>query len=269
MPYLTFEPKEAYKQMAKDLSDRLQPVQENEKTTDEKGERERKKCAWRKRGRKKTKEYQKEKKTTQEEAEGEEVDPLQTKHNIDTKLLRAYFEGGLHPRRSLDQYYYHMLDDTMARDEDQVVDRWARRKAQKLDSDKRSDTFVLMVDQLWLWVNRGKDAEFCSIFCWLTVNLDTVITSFPQTWGEVQQYDVRQRICNHLRDVGNRPPITSVYDLVAPIMRHCLNAINQFVPPKSQFPGFEFHDFLEVFEAYISDMVTEIPEVSLFHLNMC
>jgi hypothetical protein len=44
---------------------------------------------------------------------------------FDKKLIRAYFKRGFHPRRSLDQYHYHMVDDTKVRDGDQVVDRWA------------------------------------------------------------------------------------------------------------------------------------------------
>lgn len=113
----------------------------------------------------------------------------------DTSLIEAYLkcEGlrPLHCRRTLDQYCYYMLENTEARDRDQVVYKWARKQAER-QSDKRktlgtqNDDFVggwaesqsalndmngslentrlantifkpknrpvIMVDQLWLWV---------------------------------------------------------------------------------------------------------------------
>ncbi|KAI4643012.1 hypothetical protein J4E93_007081 [Alternaria ventricosa] len=43
-------------------------------------------------------------------------------------LVTAYLHDppALHIRRTLDQYYYHMLDNTKERDMDQVVSRWAK-----------------------------------------------------------------------------------------------------------------------------------------------
>lgn len=75
----------------------------------------------------------------------------------DEKLISAYLSNKddppkLHVRRTLDQYYYHMLKDTKARDSDQVVYRWA--KLAKLVQ-KIADPKVLMVDQLWLWIVDG------------------------------------------------------------------------------------------------------------------
>jgi hypothetical protein len=75
----------------------------------------------------------------------------------DEKLISAYLSKNdddpkLHVRRTLDQYYYHMLKDTKARDNDQVVYRWAKlaKLVQKIPDPK-----VLMVDQLWLWIVDG------------------------------------------------------------------------------------------------------------------
>jgi hypothetical protein len=55
----------------------------------------------------------------------------------------------LHIRRTLDQYYFLTLDDTSARDRDQVVYRGTRVGKTSLHS---KNTRVVMVDQLWLWI---------------------------------------------------------------------------------------------------------------------
>lgn len=46
--------------------------------------------------------------------------------NRNTKMLCAYLYNTppVHPRRTLDQFYYHMLEDTKERDQDQVISRY-------------------------------------------------------------------------------------------------------------------------------------------------
>ena len=63
----------------------------------------------------------------------------------DDLLVEAYLEAqpGLHPRRTLDQYFYHSID-TSERDQDQVVYRYCKRR--------RLEEKIFMVDQLWLWI---------------------------------------------------------------------------------------------------------------------
>jgi hypothetical protein len=89
-------------------------------------------------------------------------------------LIAGYLHNDtmqLHPRRTLDQFYYHMLgeEELERRDQDQVIFRWmAKLKAQaeeeqqarsaqgkqpRIEGKKMNfDPKVLMVDQLWLWV---------------------------------------------------------------------------------------------------------------------
>ena len=61
-------------------------------------------------------------------------------------------------RRSLDQSYYSSLEDTFERDNDQVVDRFAR--CLKAPGNTKvwpvGHEPILMVHQLWLWVVNGK-----------------------------------------------------------------------------------------------------------------
>lgn len=52
-------------------------------------------------------------------------EPASPTHSPNTLLLQAYLPGKprIHPRRTLDQFFYHGLD-TSARDRDQVVYRY-------------------------------------------------------------------------------------------------------------------------------------------------
>lgn len=62
-------------------------------------------------------------------------------------------ESPLHPRRTLDQFYYGSLNDTSSRDADQVISKWANLKS---GNDGRetaeSESLMIMIDQLWCWV---------------------------------------------------------------------------------------------------------------------
>lgn len=72
-------------------------------------------------------------------------------------LLRNYLftRHPMHLRRTLDQSYYTNMSDTDDRDQDQVVERYAKGQRHWNLRD-RMDPCILMVDQLWLWVlNKG------------------------------------------------------------------------------------------------------------------
>lgn len=63
----------------------------------------------------------------------------------DSLIVNAYLKSNppLHPRRTLDQFFYHGID-TSARDTDQVVYRYCK--------ENNDEPKVFMVDQLWLWI---------------------------------------------------------------------------------------------------------------------
>ena len=71
-------------------------------------------------------------------------------YEADERLLRdnLHQDPPMHIRRTLDQSYFLTLDDTGARDRDQVVYR--ETKAGR--SFHMRNTRVVMVDQLWLWI---------------------------------------------------------------------------------------------------------------------
>lgn len=81
----------------------------------------------------------------------EELDEQLLDHEEES-LYEAWLnhERPLHIRRTLDQYHYHMLDDTRTRDDDQVVLRFQEKKGIK-----PPDQRLLMVDQLWIWHVKG------------------------------------------------------------------------------------------------------------------
>jgi len=101
----------------------------------------------------------------------------------DGKLIQAYlnYKPPLHVRRTLDQFYYLGMDSTKGRDKDQVVAKpplferlklkldnsqksrdWgtkAGKNSRKIrgnnnlhDNGGSSDPYIIMVDQLWLWI---------------------------------------------------------------------------------------------------------------------
>ncbi|KAI1437798.1 hypothetical protein GGR50DRAFT_605239 [Xylaria sp. CBS 124048] len=141
-------------------------------------------------------------------------------YSKDSLLINAYLNGTppLHPRRTLDQFFY--LDiDTSARDTDQVVYRFCKRH--------KIETKVFMVDQLWLWV----------------IGKDLVITCFPQRWDQPKNdpMNVLEGIIEET-NAKTRPPIQSVYDLAMLITSRCSGMFD-----RSRLDDRNYR-FLEMFE---------------------
>ncbi|KAK0641789.1 hypothetical protein B0T16DRAFT_220794 [Cercophora newfieldiana] len=85
-------------------------------------------------------------------------------HNGSSKSPAAGDEsrraGGLstlHHRRTLDQFYYAGLQDTATRDAGQTVSKWTGASSMSTNGrdQAESDSLVVMVDQLWLWILDG------------------------------------------------------------------------------------------------------------------
>src|SRR4051812_19875699 len=90
--------------------------------------------------------------------------PLHPRRQVDHSCER-YWPNLINLFRTLDQSSYHMLSSTSWRDRDQVVTRRAEKENLKSHN-------MLMVDQLWMWIIKGRDDES-----------DTVISSFPSRQG--------------------------------------------------------------------------------------
>ena len=88
--------------------------------------------------------------------------PLPEHPTRDELLVYAYLNDmpPLHPRRTLDQFFYHGID-TSIRDTDQVVYRYCKRHG--------AEPRLFMVDQLWLWIlGKGRQPPNEGIFPPLT-----------------------------------------------------------------------------------------------------
>ncbi|KAI8934166.1 hypothetical protein NX059_008919 [Plenodomus lindquistii] len=129
-------------------------------------------------------------------------------------LIRTYLHDppALHIRRTLDNFYYHMLETTKDRDQDQVVSRWS----QKIKSQARHN--VIMVDQLWLFGASQRQSSTAG------QSEPYVITCFPNRTGTGHGYhrsldDLRHLVLDpsHRR----RSPITKPEDLVSRVLETC------------------------------------------------
>ncbi|KAI1818574.1 hypothetical protein GGS20DRAFT_527661 [Poronia punctata] len=147
----------------------------------------------------------------------------------DTLLVHAYLNNTppLHPRRTLDQYFYHGID-TSDRDTDQVVYRYCKRH--------KIEAKVFMVDQLWLWV----------------IGKGLVITCFPQRWDQPKNdpLNVLDGIIEET-NAKTRPPIGSVYDLAMLIMNRCSGVFD-----RHRIDGQDYQ-FLDMFDHSIGVVTDE------------
>ncbi|KAF2727552.1 hypothetical protein EJ04DRAFT_517173 [Polyplosphaeria fusca] len=137
----------------------------------------------------------------------------------------------LHVRRTLDQYYYHMLPNTRRRDKDQVVTRWAHSKREEIHN-------IIMVDQLWLWQFKDKDGT------------DLIISCFPDRTGTQGKNTRNTKSMDKLRDlvldpIGSvRNPVHSSTDLIFRIIATCSNIFDRC-------QEIELLQFLQAFEISI------------------
>ena len=150
-------------------------------------------------------------------------------NTCDEMLIQAYLKStpNLHIRRTLDQFYYHAIN-TEYRDMDQVVYRYTRGKG------KDTDTKLVMVDQLWLWI----------------LDNDLIVTSFPQRWKQPKN-DPLNVLDGIIEDMNSktRPPVKSVYDLATLITGRCSGVFDR------HRLGNEDYQFLDMFESSIGQVV--------------
>jgi len=161
------------------------------------------------------------------------------KYSLDTKMLRSFVhhDPPLHIRRTLDQFYFHTLEDTRNRDCDQVVHRGTRAA-------KEGKTRIIMVDQLWLWI----------------LDDNTVITAFPKRWGRNKLDDsgVHKSIRVRL-NTAHKDGIKSVYHLALIIIDQCSRVFFDRTKSRDNRP-----EMLDLFGSAIGNM-TELTSISYSH----
>lgn len=160
----------------------------------------------------------------------------------DELLVYAYIRRHLHPRRTLDQFYYHGID-TEQRDNDQVVWRYCQQH-RGFEEPK-----LFMVDQLWMWILGGGkqykpiDMAHCSANTKLR-ETDTIVTCFPQRWDQPKQ-DPLNVVDGIIEETNakTRPRIQSVFDLAMVITERCAGIFDRHRLDEQQY---QFLDFFEV-----------------------
>ncbi|MBE3050004.1 hypothetical protein IMZ48_47385 [Candidatus Bathyarchaeota archaeon] len=148
--------------------------------------------------------------------------------------------SSLHPRRTLDQFFYSTLPETSVRDRDQVVS--------KNTGTSRGGKKMVMVDQMWLWVVESADHE------------TAVLTCFPQKHeegGDAEECfhgiaDLRQAVLDGVngREEGAGAPGWN--DLVGILLDQAVNAMLSVRNEQSL-------DFLSVFRMAIGKAVSRPP----------
>ena len=147
----------------------------------------------------------------------------------------------LHPRRSLDQFFYSSLQDTRQRDEDQVVS--------KSTKESRGGPKMIMVDQLWLWLVESHDPKGSG------PSRSAVFTCFPRKEQEVETAndedlaaiaDLRQSI---LDELDGDAQLANGANFVAVVIERAINVMLQVRNERSL-------DFLDVFRAAIGKLVS-------------
>ncbi|KAK9415013.1 hypothetical protein SUNI508_10618 [Seiridium unicorne] len=154
----------------------------------------------------------------------------------DMLLLEAYLnhKPSLHPRRTLDQFFYRGID-TSARDRDQVVYRYCEAHGHQRK--------VFMVDQLWI----------------LVLNKDLIITCFPERWDLRDRKDplgVLDGIVGEM-NAKTRPPVRSVYHMAILVSGRCSGMFSRHRADDQDY------QFLDMFESSVGRVTEDLTH--LFH----
>lgn len=154
----------------------------------------------------------------------------------DTMLLEAYLnkKPSLHPRRTLDQFFYRGID-TSARDRDQVVYRYCE--------DHGHERKVFMVDQLWVFV----------------LNKDLIITCFPERWDMGKKKDPLGVLDGIVAEMNakTRPPVRSVYHMAILVSGRCSGMFSRHRADDQDY------QFLDMFESSVGRVTEDLTH--LFH----
>jgi hypothetical protein len=138
--------------------------------------------------------------------------------HADGDFVKEYLHhrSPLHDRRSLTQaYYYDLTYIEKLGHEAQVMERYTAKDP--------SGAKMIVVDQLWLWVIKGRTNGDSK-----PIEPDIVITAFPERFDGAldPSANVYEGIVAHLQR-GLEPPLKSANDLAALIVEHCTGVFFQ------------------------------------------
>ncbi|KAM0514992.1 hypothetical protein ACHAPE_006314 [Trichoderma viride] len=190
----------------------------------------------------------------------------ETKQGDDASVSQQNWVPPLHIRRTLDQSYFSTVEDTAARDTDQVVYRQTRARKQKHQEEEKRDTTTLQGGQL----DGSRDSvgspasdtavgSACTsasdtnskknlvklvgitrvvmvdqLWMWI-LGEDTIITSFPRRWGRNKPDS--SGVHKSLRQIlGKKKDIRSVYHLALLIIDQCSKVFFDRTQPTDDRP---------------------------------
>jgi hypothetical protein len=167
------------------------------------------------------------------------------------KIMRddSSSSSSLHPRRSLDQFFYSSLHNTTSRDQDQVLSKY-------MPKDSRGGKKMIMVDQLWLWLLESHNTKLNTPDKTKASIKTTIFTSFPRKQREAGAVendlediaDLRQAII----DEANGIDVEQAADRCFYIGLIIEQAVNVMLRVRTE----ESLDVLEVFRAAIGEAVS-------------
>ncbi|KAI1868830.1 hypothetical protein JX265_006809 [Neoarthrinium moseri] len=150
-------------------------------------------------------------------------------------------DARVHPRRSLDQFYYSSLADTSKRDADQTISKWT---GSDIPEDGRNeaaaDSLMIVVDQIWCWV------------------LDNLLSFFPSPTQDAKGASVRfiglyESICQQCTSCK------TVWDLYSCLVKEATTFLFHQV-------NRNFTDLLEVYSWVVNKKVASQTEYfQMFH----
>ncbi|RYO54925.1 hypothetical protein AA0116_g9317 [Alternaria tenuissima] len=154
--------------------------------------------------------------------------------------------SSLHPRRSLDQFFYSSLHNTTSRDQDQVLSKYT-------PEDVRGGKKMIMVDQLWLWLLESHGSGSNTPGEIRTPVKTSIFTSFSRKQREAGEFendiediaDLRQAII----DEANGMDVEQATDRCLYVGLIIEQAVNVMLRVKTE----ESLDILEVFRAAIGE----------------
>ncbi|KAK4085287.1 uncharacterized protein Triagg1_277 [Trichoderma aggressivum f. europaeum] len=189
---------------------------------------------------------------------------LLSKYLLSEDDYNPNFRHVLHIRRTLDQYLYHNLKDTIIRDADQTVHRYQKKLNRDKGSEKEDPFTAIMVDQLWLWIlvdQSGKAKAMVTCFPsrdWVDVGVKaSAPNQMKSILDRTRTTDVLQSTRSYIQQ---RPDaVKTPYDLAGVIASRCSRALLDH--------STDMLNFAEVYENSISDITANHFNIIVVQMN--
>ncbi|KKO99186.1 hypothetical protein THAR02_08719 [Trichoderma harzianum] len=194
---------------------------------------------------------------------------LLTKYLLSENDCDPNFRHVLHIRRTLDQYLYHNLKDTIIRDADQTVRRYQKKLNKNRRSDDKDPFTAIMVDQLWLWILADQSGKAKAIVtCFPSRDwLDVGVKASPSTQANSildrrRTTDVLQSTRSYIQQWPDA--VRTPYDLAGVIAKVYENSISDITANHSYIIVVQMNEETLLFNRFNSLMQTRTKILDKF-----